>query len=50
MLSQFYNAHRGQGKPAVEAAKFNPFTKSKPTPKREATQADLEELFGPAGG
>ena len=49
-LSQFYNANRGQGKPPIEASKFNPFTKAKPTPKREATQADLEELFGPAGG
>lgn len=50
MLSQFYNANRGQGKPPIDAAKFNPFTKAKPIPKREATQADLEELFGPAGG
>jgi hypothetical protein len=49
-LAQFYNANRGQGKQAIEAAKFNPFAKSKPTSKREATQADLDELFGPAGG
>lgn len=49
-MAQFFNAHRGQGKPPMEAAKFNPFTKARPTPKREATQADLDELFGPAGG
>lgn len=49
-LSQFYNANRGQGKPPIDAAKFNPFTKSKPVQKRQATQADLDELFGPAGG
>tara|TARA_R110000868_G_scaffold252382_2_gene509030 strand:+ start:351 stop:551 length:201 start_codon:yes stop_codon:yes gene_type:complete len=49
MLSQFYNANRGQGKPPIDAAKFNPFTKAKPV-SRQATQADLDELFGPAGG
>jgi hypothetical protein len=49
-MAQFFNAHRGQGKPPMEAAKFNPFSTQRPTPKREPTQADLEALFGPAGG
>jgi hypothetical protein len=49
-MAQFFNAHRGQGKPPMEAAKFNPFTKAPPAPKREATPEDLEALFGPAGG
>lgn len=49
-LSQFYNANRGQGKPPIGPEKFNPFTKATPVPKRQATQADLDELFGPAGG
>ena len=49
-MAQFANANRGQGKAAIDASKLNPFTKSNPTPKREATQADLEALFGPAGG
>jgi hypothetical protein len=49
-MAQFFNAHRGQGKPPMEAGKFNPFATTRPTPKREPTQADLEALFGPAGG
>lgn len=49
-LSQFYNVHKAQGKPLLGSHTFNPFTKAKPIPKREATQADLDELFGPAGG
>ena len=49
-MALFANANRGQGKPPIDATKFNPFTKAKPTPARQATQADLEELFGPAGG
>ena len=49
-MAQFANANRGQGKPAIDASKLNPFTTAKPTPKREATPEDLEALFGPAGG
>jgi len=49
-MAQFANANRGQGKPAIDASKLNPFTTSNPLPKRMATQADLDELFGPAGG
>jgi hypothetical protein len=49
-MAQFANANRGQGKPAIDASKLNPFTTAKPPPKRMATQADLDELFGPAGG
>ena len=46
-MALFANANRGQGKPAIDACKLNPFTKSKPV-ERMATQRDLDELFGPA--
>jgi hypothetical protein len=49
-MAQFANANRGQGKPAIDASKLNPFSKAPPAPKREATPEDLEALFGPAGG
>ena len=46
LLCQQANMHRGRDKPPVDVYTFHPFAKKPQSKPRQATQRDLDMLFG----
>jgi len=46
VLCQFANAHRKKDQSAIEPYRFHPYAEKPKTKARQATQADLDMLFG----